>query len=411
MVHDGLTHRKALIPLIFFDVQPKHLREMNQTFTAAIVGTGFIGPVHVEALKRLGVRVKGVLENTPERSVTAQRALGLEKPYESLEELLNDKEVQAVHLTVPNVLHYEMARQVLEAGKHVMCEKPLAMNSKETSELVALAAKTGLKAGVCYNLRFYPLNLHARQLIEGGELGDIFSIKGSYVQDWLMYPTDYNWRVLAEQGGALRAVADIGTHWMDLITTISGLEVEAVFADLQTVFPQRQRPLGEVETFTGGAQKEQKRETIDIDTEDGGSVLFRFKNGQKGQLWVSQVTAGRKNCLQYEIAGSKASLIWNSERPNELMMGQRNQANYSLLRDPGLLHAAVQPYTNYPGGHNEGFPDTFKQCFRSFYQAIEQDLSKDEVLFPTFAQGHKEVVLCEAILQSHQTERWVKVDA
>jgi predicted dehydrogenase len=374
--------------------------------TCAVAGTGFIGPVHVEALKRLGVRIAGILGSSPEKSREAAAALDLPRAYLHFDEILKDPAVQAVHLAVPNRWHYEMAKKCLAAGKHVMCEKPLAMNSAETADLVASAGMSGLHAGVCYNIRFYPLNLEARQQVRNGGIGDIYSIMGSYVQDWLLFDTDYNWRVMAAQGGPLRAVADIGTHWIDLIYSITGLEVESVFADLRTVHPIRRRPKGEVETFSAGGG-ELEREVLSIDTEDCGVVLLRFSGGVQGVLWVSQVTAGRKNCLRYEIAGAKRAIAWNSECPNELWIGRRDGPNTLLQRDPALLGAAARYYTNYPGGHNEGFPDTFKQCFRAFYDAI---LGRDTgVMYPTFAEGHREVALGEAILRSHKEQRWIGV--
>jgi len=375
----------------------------------AVVGAGFIGPVHVEALRRLGVTVTGILGCDQNESLSAQKKLGLPKAYSSYEELLSDPAVNAVHLAVPNVLHYEMARQALLAGKHVMCEKPLAMNSQQSAELVELARSTRLAAGVCYNIRFYPLNLQARQMVAKGELGQIYAVNGSYVQDWLLYPTDYNWRVLAEQGGPLRAVADIGTHWMDLICSITGLEVEEVLADLYTVHKVRQRPIGEVETFTGKLKTEQQTVEVPITTEDYGCVMFRFRGGARGSLYVSQVTAGRKNCLRYEISAARCALAWNSESPNVLWIGRRDGPNQQVIRDPALLDDLARSFTNYPGGHNEGFPDTFKQCFRAFYQYINAGDWSAPPLFPTFADGHREVLLCEAILESHRQQRWIAV--
>ena len=375
----------------------------------AVVGAGFIGPVHVEALRRLGVTVTGILGCDQNESLSAQKKLGLPKAYSSYEELLSDPAVNAVHLAVPNVLHYEMARQALLAGKHVMCEKPLAMNSQQSAELVELARSTRLAAGVCYNIRFYPLNLQARQMVAKGELGQIYAVNGSYVQDWLLYPTDYNWRVLAEQGGPLRAVADIGTHWMDLICSITGLEVEEVLADLYTVHKVRQRPIGEVETFTGKLKTEQQTVEVPITTEDYGCVMFRFRGGARGSLYVSQVTAGRKNCLRYEISAARCALAWNSESPNVLWIGRRDGPNQQVIRDPALLDDLARSFTNYPGGHNEGFPDTFKQCFRAFYQYINAGEWSAPPLFPTFADGHREVLLCEAILESHRQQRWIAV--
>lgn len=375
----------------------------------AVVGAGFIGPVHVEALRRLGVALRGILGCDEAESQRAAKQLGLPRAYESLDEVLSDPSVQSVHLAVPNVLHYEFARRAIAAGKHVMCEKPLAMNSQQSAELVELAKRQRLAAGVCYNVRFYPLNLEARDRIARGDIGRLFAVNGSYVQDWLLHETDYNWRVLADQGGQLRAVADIGTHWMDLVTSITGLEVEAVLADLCTVHPVRRRPKGEIETFSGKLAAQRETEPVDIATEDYGSILFRFRGGARGSLWVSQVTAGRKNCIRYEIAGSKCSLAWNSESPNELWIGQRDQANQSLIRDPALVGPLARGYTNYPGGHNEGFPDAFKQCFRAFYNYIVADDFSARPMFPTFAEGHREVVLCETILKSHRQQVWISV--
>ena len=374
---------------------------------AAVVGTGFIGPVHIEALRRLGVRVTGILGSSPEKSEDVRQSLGLEKAYADFEDVLSDDAVQAVHLAVPNVLHYDMAKSALQAGRHVMCEKPLAMDAKESAELVALAKDSGLEAGVCYNIRFYPLNLQARELVRRGDIGTVHAVVGSYVQDWLLYETDYNWRVLADQGGALRALSDIGTHWIDLVCSITGLEVEAVCADLKTVHPVRKRPLGEVATFTGKSSATQDVEDVEVTTEDCASVMLRFKDGARGVLWVSQVTAGRKNSVRYEISGSNEALSWNSEQPNELWIGHRDRPNEQLIRDPALLADVPRHFADYPGGHHEGFPDTFKQCFRAFYDAILGNNSADGRLYPTFEEGHHEVVLCDAMLQSHREQRWV----
>ncbi len=375
----------------------------------AVIGAGFIGPVHVEALQRLGVPVVGILAATPEETRGAAAKLGLAKAYTSLDDLLADPAVQVVHITTPNRYHFEMASAALRAGKHVLCEKPLAMNSTESAALVSLARETGRAAGVNYNVRFYPLCLEARDMARRGDLGDVYSICGSYVQDWLFYPTDYNWRVLAEEGGALRAVADIGTHWLDLIQFITGLEVEAVCADLKTVHPIRQRPKGEVQTFKGKEEQIVATESVAITTEDYGGVMLRFRGGGRGMLWTSQVTAGRKNCLRFEIAGSKQALSWCSESPNELWIGHRERANESLIRDPGLLSAYARGFINYPGGHNEGFPDTFKQIYRAYYDYIAAGDFAAPPTFPTFADGHREIVLCEAILKSHVEGRWVDV--
>ena len=378
--------------------------------TAAVVGAGFIGPVHVEALRRLGIKVAGVLGMDEAESQRAMKQQNLPRAYKSLDELLADKSVQSVHLAVPNVLHYEFSKRVLNAGKHVLCEKPLAMNSKESGELVELAKSKKLAAGVCYNLRYYPLNLEVRDMVRRGDLGDIYHLNGSYTQDWLFYDTDYNWRLLPDQGGELRAVGDIGTHWMDLLHSVTGLETVEILADLKVVHETRKRPKGEVQTYSGksgGAPP--ATEPVRITTEDYAAILFRFNNGARGTLYVSQVTAGRKNCLRYEISGSKCAVGWNSERPEALWVGHRERPNEAMVRDPSLLSDLARGYSNYPGGHAEGFPDAFKQCFRSFYNYITAGDFGAKPLYPTFADGHHSVVLCEAILRSHREQKWVKV--
>jgi len=378
----------------------------------AVIGAGFIGPVHVEGLRRAGLTVTGILGVDQAESESAKTTLELPRAYTGLDEVLADTDVQSVHIAVPNRLHFEMSKRALEAGKHVICEKPLAMNSRESAELVELAKKTGLVAGVNYNLRYYPLCIEAADMMRRESLGSVYSVCGSNVQDWLFYPTDYNWRVLADEGGELRAVADIGTHWLDLVHAITGLEVESLCADLATFHKQRYRPKGEVQTFKGKDEEPVKvdLETIDIDTEDHGSIMLRFAGGARGVLWVSQVTAGRKNRLSFELAGSKCAIAWCSESPNEMWIGHRSRPNEVMLRDPGLVSKAAARFVNYPGGHNEGFPDTFKQCFKAFYSYIAAGDYSAPPTYPTFADGHREVLLCEAILRSHRAGGWVSLE-
>jgi predicted dehydrogenase len=378
----------------------------------AIVGTGFIGPVHLEALRRLDINVKGVLGSTPEKSTAAAKTHNLEVGYASYADLLRDPDVTVVHLTSPNRLHHRQVLDALAAGKHVVCEKPLAMTSQETAELVAAAAAhPHLICAVNYNIRFYPCMLHARSLIQRWEMGEVFHLHGSYEQDWLLLPTDFNWRVLAEEGGELRAVGDIGTHLLDLAQFVTGLEIEEVCADLRTVHPVRQRPAqGAGETFSGKKSgPPPAAEPVTITTDDYASILLRFKGGARGSVTVSQVTAGRKNCVRLEVAGSKQALAWNSERPDELWLGQRGAPNQLMLRDPSLLDAESAAYSNYPAGHAEGFPDAFKQLYRAIYTDIRAGRRSAAPLYATFADGHRELLLCEAIARSHRTGAWVKV--
>ncbi|QDU63054.1 1,5-anhydro-D-fructose reductase [Planctomycetes bacterium Pan216] len=375
----------------------------------AVVGTGFMGWVHVEALRRIGVTIVGVCGSSPAKSKAAAEEFGLSRAYDSYEDVLADEEVHSVHIGTPNRWHFPMAKSALLAGKHVMCEKPLAMTSAESAELVRVASEhSQLAAGVNYNLRFYPLCLEVGQRIRRGTLGDVVHVTGSYVQEWLTLATDYNWRVLARENGELRAIADIGTHWLDLVQSMTGLEVEAVLADLKTVHPVRYRPSGEVESFSGGA-KQEATEPVSVTTEDYGAVLLRFRGGARGCMHVSQVAPGRKNCLRFEIAGSHETLAWNSERPNQLWIGHCDRPNEELLRDPALLTGPAQAAAAYPGGHNEGYADSFKQCFRAFYDTIAEGGVDEPATYPTFADGHREVQLCEAILASHRAQQWTAV--
>ncbi len=380
-----------------------------KTMRAIVVGTGFIGPVHVEALRRAGVEVAGIVGSSPDKSRSAAARLGLSTGYETLENALRDDSIDVIHLTTPNSLHFQQAKAVLVAGKHCLCEKPLAMNSAQSGELVKLAAASGLAAGVAYNIRFYPLCHEAAARIHSGGCGDVLHVTGSYVQDWLLKETDFNWRVVAEEGGELRAVADIGTHLMDLVQFVTGQNVVSVCADLRTVHPRRYRPGGGAETFSQRTVAKDPMQAVHIVTEDCGSIMLRMADGANGCVWVSQVTAGRKNCLRFEIAGTESSLGWNSESPNQLEIGHRGRANECLIRDPSLMSESAAAISQYPGGHNEGFPDTFKQLFTQFYAYIQRDDLTASPTFPTFVDGHREILLCEAILASHRERRWIDV--
>jgi predicted dehydrogenase len=373
----------------------------------AIIGTGFMSWVHLDALRRIGVNVTGILGSSEAKSRAAASKYNLARPYLSVGEVLEDSEVDCVHVCTPNHSHFELVSEALKAGKHVLCEKPLAMDSRQSAELVHLANQFNHQAtAVNYNIRFYPLCSEVRCRIQNGNLGEVLHVNGSYIQDWLLKSTDYNWRVLAGQGGALRAVADIGTHWLDLITWMSGLRISAVCADLMTVHPVRNRPVGEITTFA--AADESARKSVEIMTDDYGAILLQFENGARGSLHVSQVNAGRKNCLRFEVAGSESACAWNSEVPNELWLGHRDRSNETLIRDPALLSPAAAIHAAYPGGHNEGYADSFRGCFAAFYNAIQQqDFSGQS--YPTFADGDREIRICEAILRSHQSRSWVEV--
>jgi predicted dehydrogenase len=375
---------------------------------AGVIGTGFIGPVHIEALRRLGVRVVALCD-LPGMVWTMAAKHGIPQAFSDYRLMLRSPDVDVVHITVPNRFHSEMSLAALRAGKHCICEKPLAMDARQTAAIVKLAKASRTVFAVNYNVRFYPAVLQLRNLVARGELGDIIHVNGSYLQDWLFKETDYNWRLLPKEGGKLRAVADIGTHWMDTASFVLGSKIRSVFASLDTWHKTRKRPLGEVQTFSK-ADSAVKYAHYKVQTEDFASVLLRFDNGAHGNLAVSQVAAGRKNCLRIEIYGSKKSAWWCSEEPEVLRFGNRDGANETAMRATPAFGDGAAGFMDYPPGHVEGFPDTFKMLFRSVYGRIVAG-GKGKPLHATAEDGHQEVAVCEAILRSNRAKAWVDVHA
>jgi predicted dehydrogenase len=374
---------------------------------AGIIGGGFIGPVHMEALRRLGVQVTAVGGSRSCESLAKQWGIPGVFPDKDVKGLIQSDSVDVVHITSPNRYHYSQAIAALDAGKHVICEKPLAMSTEET-RLICDKVKHLKKQifAVNYNVRFYPAVLQLREDIRQGRLGDMIHVNGSYFQDWLLKDTDYNWRLLPKEGGALRAVADIGTHWMDTVRFIFGVRINEIYAHLGTYHKIRQRPMGEVKTFLDNNDVETK--PYRVQTEDHASLMLQFQNGAHGSLSVSQVAAGRKNSIRIEIYGSERSASWDSERPNEIQYGSRDDRNSIALRNAAGFQDGVQAYTDYPAGHNEGFPDTFKMLYRAVYGDILNGRSK-QPLYATAEDGHDEVRLCKAVLESAKSKQWVKV--
>jgi predicted dehydrogenase len=374
---------------------------------AAVIGSGFIGTVHTEGLRRIGVQVRGILGSSAERAAASARRLGVPTAWASLDELLDDATVDVVHVTSPNHLHHPQVKAILAAGKHVICEKPLAMTSTESAELVALAEASDRITAVNFNIRFYPVNQHLRESIADGSLGDVRLITGHYFQDWLLLETDWNWRLEPEIGGTLRAVGDIGSHWLDLTSFVTGERVAAVMADLATFIPVRQQPAGPVETFS----TERAAQTVprEIRTEDVATILVRYESGARGAVAISQLSAGRKNSLQYEIDGSTAAAAWDSETPDHLWLGHRDRPNEILLRNPALMNAAGRAAAALPGGHVEGFGDTFPALFRAVYADVLAGGRDDRPPYATFADGHEEMLVGDAVLRSSREGRWVDV--
>lgn len=375
-----------------------------------IIGTGFIGPAHIEALRRIGgVEVVALAEVNQEIAEAKADALGIPRAYGNYRDLLNDSEIVAVHNCTPNRLHFDINREILLAGKHCISEKPLAMNAKESKELVRLAARTGLVNAVNFNYRLNPMPQHARAMIARGLLGDIWNVRGTYVQDWLLYPTDYNWRIQAKESGASRCFGDIGSHWCDLAQTLLGAHVTELIAETMQVFPQRKRPRREIEAFAGKELRPKDYITYDVDTEDAAMVIMRFSNGATGSVVTSQVSAGHKNHFTIAVDGSKCSIAWDQERPNELWVGYREKGNELLLKDPSLLLPEAKPFAHYPGGHNEGYAVGTKNLCLLVYADIRRGQPSSKPLYADFAAGHVEMAIIDAVVASAKSRRWTKV--
>ena len=376
---------------------------------AAVVGVGFIGVAHVEALRRIGVDVVGVVGSTPTRARAKAEAANLPEVFESIEALAADADIDVVHVASPNNVHADQVRVLLEAGKHVVCEKPLALTSADSADLVNRASAAGVVNAVCFNLRFYPNCHQARSMVTAGEIGAPRFITGSYLQDWLLLETDWNWRLVPEEGGELRAVADIGSHWLDLSQFITGRRITKVMADLHTFVPVRKHPAGPVETF---AVSEGGQVLIEepMSSDDAASIMLEYEDGARGLVAVSQVSAGRKNSVSIEVDGAESAVSWFSETPDHLWVGHRGRPNEMRQRDPSLSNPDAARVMGYPAGHVEGYPDTFRALFREVYLDVASGGPSDTPRYPTFADGHDVLLVSEAVAVSSKERRWVDVN-
>ncbi len=367
-----------------------------------------MGRVHLEALRRVeGVEVVAIVGRQLESAKRLGAGFGIEKAESDYHNVLLDRSIDAVHICTPNAMHYSMTKDSLLAGKHVLCEKPLTTTVGEAAGLVSLARERKLRNCVCHNLRYYPMVQQMRRMREDGDLGRVLVVQGTYSQDWLLYETDWNWRIDAQAGGALRTMADVGTHWFDMAEHVTGLRVDSLCADLQTFFPTRQRPKQSVETFAGKTLRAKDVEEVRIETEDFGSVIFHMGELTRGCMTASQVSGGRKNRLNLEIYGTEASVSWDQERPDELWIGHRNGPNGIMLKDPASLQNQAASYADLPGGHSEGYDDTFKQVFRRFYRSIAEPDAPAE--YPQMIDGLRHMQLLQAELESHRRRGWVDV--
>lgn len=373
---------------------------------AAVVGTGFVGPHHVDAVRRGGYAdVVTIVDRDPDRGPRTARALGVARAVTDLAAVLDDPSIDVVHICTPNQTHVELARAAMEAGKHVVVEKPIAIDRAGAAVLLAVAARTRRHAAVALTYRGYPMVRRARELVRGGRLGQLRLAHGAYLQDWLSDPTDYNWR-LESAAGPSRAFADIGTHWFDTVEFITGVRVQAVMADLATVLPIRERPLRSAHAFGTSSGP---LEAVAVETEDVATVLVRFEDGARGSVVVSQVSPGSKNDMTLRLSGSDRSLAWAQEQPERLWLATRAEATV-LTRGPSTDPPAGVP--DLPAGHPEGWGEALRDVLRPFYAAIaagEPPPHRTEAAYPTLADGARSIAVIEAVVESSRSGRWVDV--
>ena len=366
-----------------------------------------MGRVHLEAVQRVeSVESAAIVGRNADATATLAAGFSVPQATSDYREVLRDASIDAVHICTPNAQHFAMAKEALNAGKHVLCEKPLTTTVAEAEELVMLATRQKLRNCVCHNLRYYPMVQQMRALREAGELGEILVVQGTYSQDWLLYDTDWNWRVDAKAAGASRCMADIGSHFFDMAEHVTGLRVTSLCADLQTFHAKRKQPKHSVETFANKMMGPEDYIETPVDTGDCGAVVFQMGTRTRGHITASQVSAGRKNGLSIEIYGTKSSVAWNQERPDELWMGHRDRANAVFIKDPSLLKPGARSYADLPGGHSEGYDDTFKQVFRRFYGSLNSSSAPE---YPQFVDGLRQMVILDAVLASHLSRKWVDV--
>ena len=369
-----------------------------------LVGPGFAGAHHIDAVRRLGfVDVVAIAASTEPSARRKADALGVPKAYGSYDALVADPAIQVVHNTTPNYLHGPVIRAALDRRKHIISDKPLAASAGEARELVEAACAAGVVHAVTFNYRGNPLVQQAREMIAGGEIGPVHFVHGAYLQDWLLKAGDFSWRLEPEKGGKSSAVGDIGSHWCDLVQHVTGRRIVSVLADLTTVIATRFRPAAPTEAFAQPA--DDRREPFTVQSEDLATILLRFEGGAKGSVSVGQVCAGHKNDLWFEVNGGSGSVRWRQERQNELWIGRRDAANATLAKDPSLMRAAAGAYANLPGGHQEAWADAFRNVMRDIYQFIREGKQPDDPkppAFATFEDGYHAARLVDATLESHR---------
>ncbi|MFP4478834.1 MAG: Gfo/Idh/MocA family protein [Candidatus Izemoplasmatales bacterium] len=370
-------------------------------YKVGIIGVGFVGIAHIEALRRLGnVKVVAICgrHNIKEKAEN----LTIKHAFTDYKDMIDKMDLDFIHICTPNNTHFEMAKYALENDINVVLEKPMTITSEEAKILTDLANEKKLINVINFQNRLYPTSIQMKHMISEGEIGDVISIHGQYLQDWLLYDTDYSWRLNSKESGNTRAVADLGSHWMDLIEFLTNLKITEVFAEFKTHYPKRKKPMGPTESFTVSHTGDYQ--TYDVDTEDIAMMLFRFSNNAVGSVTISQMAAGNKNNLQVNILGTKSSIQWTLEDLENIRLGNRDSANQTIAKDY-LLTNLAKDFIDYPAGHMEGYPDSIKHVFKEVYQSQ----SKNYQYHATFKDGLRQMILCEKIYESARSHKWISI--
>lgn len=375
-----------------------------------LIGTGYIGMVHLEILRRIvEVEILAVADTNRELAGRAAAKLGIPKVYPSADELIEDREIDVVHNCAPNNVHFDINAKAVRAGKQVLSEKPLSLDSKESAELVALAGKHNTLTAVNFCYRYYPVVQEAAARVRRGDLGEVRAFMGHFLQDWLFFDTDYSWRLDPKVAGGANVIADLGSHWCDLVQFITGRKIAEVMAELHTCLPRRRKPKSGPLSFS--SRKADEYDEVEIKLDDYASMFLRLDNGARGNFTTCQAAAGRKVDIELQIFGSKESYAWSHVHPNALWIGHRDRGNELFYESAALQTADTQKYAALPTGHPMGYHDAVYNLFRDYYEAVSAKRAgkSHEVRFPDFRTGHQEMCVIDAAVESNKTGRWVKV--
>jgi len=382
-----------------------------KTIKVGLIGTGYIGMVHLDMLRRLGgVEVAAVADPNAGLARAAADKFGIGRVYGDADALLADPEIEVVHDCAPNNVHFDINAKAIRAGKELLSEKPLALDSRESAELLSLATRHGTLTGINFCYRYYPVVQEAAARARRGDLGDVRAFVGHFLQDWLFFEADYSWRLDPAVAGQANVVADLGSHWFDLVQFITGQKIVEVMAELHTCLPKRRRPKGGVLSFGAGAAGESEEVAITLD--DYASLFLKLGNGARGNFTTCQAAAGRKVDIEIQVFGSKESYAWSHVHPNALWIGHREKANEVFYESSQQQTEDTRKYATLPTGHPMGYHDAVLNLFRDYYEALAAKRAGKpyRATFPDFRTGHEMMCVIDAAVRSDKSGAWAKVE-